>query len=510
MDKEVQSTQSYFLFFSHIPQIKWYGFIAKELKSRLGTDSILWVIGSRDRAFAEATRCFGRVTDLLEGISYSQANDEYVANLAYLVDFEKEHRDSPFCNEDVAIDRHIARRNWSTVRIAQYATYLIKRMRAQLDTMGCLPLAAFGEANTLPYRIAHRLLDKAVPYWNFSVVRHFENRFYLDHGQSEQWNTCRKLYEKYRKQGVPQELNRLTKNKLYDLRSRQVQPFYFQRSAQGGDNIRRKFQWRQVKGTIVDWITCIKSRESVVNPQVQTALEVNPINKIIQTMIAVVRKRYFDRNAYSQIPKKKRFASYFLHVQPEYSVEGHAFEFRDQLALIENIAAFLPADCQLIVKEHRPMVGLRDISFYKRIMRIPNVILLTDSVNSYEVIRRSECVFTLTGTAALEGMYVGVPSIVFGDIFFDNFNGMYKVNSIRNLKNLISKVLMKPISGASEDACIAALAAMYSASYPGKIGAAYSIEEMAHPENIRAIVDAVIDGLNCIGLRMANAKAGKK
>ncbi|MEM3104717.1 MAG: hypothetical protein QXD69_04350, partial [Candidatus Bathyarchaeia archaeon] len=240
-----------------------------------------------------------------------------------------------------------------------------------------------------------------------------------------------------------------------------------------------------------EWCEIFRAQERAINPRLTSLWQGSPIWRGGNLITRVFRKNYFDLVAQKSLPNDIGLASYFLHVQPEHSVEGLAFEFRDQAALIQNIAASLPADTLLVVKEHKPMVGLRPIGFYQELLRTPNIMLLSDAFSSYDLIRKSRLVFSLTGTAALEAMYEGIPAIIFGSIFFEDFEGIYKVDSIRELKAKISDVIADRTSGASEEAAVAALAAMYAASYPGKIGGAYSIDEMRQPDNVRLLADAV-------------------
>jgi hypothetical protein len=123
------------------------------------------------------------------------------------------------------------------------------------------------------------------------------------------------------------------------------------------------------------------------------------------------------------------------------------------------------------------------------------VILVSDTINSYDLIRRSRIVLTLTGSAALEAMYEGIPVILFGDVFFDSFEGIYKIQSIKDMKSTVSAVLDNPSSGACEEAAISALAAMYAASYPGDVSLPHTIEEMREPNNVALLADAVVKEL---------------
>lgn len=483
----------YILFFSHIPQIEWYGFIAKELKRQLDVRTVIWVIGEQDYTFAQSTGNFDQVVNLLPSLNPGMAEQEYSSNLAYLTSFEHKCGGS-FYHFDVATDNDIARKKWLNARIVQYSAHLLRVMEQQLENLRGLPVVAFGEANTLHYRLAHHLLGSTVTYWNFAIVRHWDHRFFLDDGQTEQWQKCRQIYAQYRQEGVPEPLYSLSRDRLNDLRVRRLRAYFTPSSMRGINGFLQKLRWAHITRVFFYSLKQLRSKDGLVNPRAPTFWEASPVNHALRTLVGMIRKHGFDKMACSSLPGTSLVASYFLHYQPETS-DIWAFEYRNQLALIQNIAAFLPANMQLAVKEHPAMIGMRDLAFYKELLETPNVVLVSDMLNSYDLIRKSRIVFTLTGSAALEAMYEGVPVILLGDIFFDSFEGMYKVQSIKDLHQTISAVVDNPRSGACEDAAISALAAMYAASYPGDVSLPHTIEEMREPANVALLADAVIKEL---------------
>jgi hypothetical protein len=172
----------------------------------------------------------------------------------------------------------------------------------------------------------------------------------------------------------------------------------------------------------------------------------------------------FDRESEAELPDT-RFAAYFIHVQPEMTVDNWAFEFHDQIAAIRNIAAVLPADMPLVVKEHRSQAGWRDASFYKELHSIPGVIVLSDTVPATDVVRRARVVFTLTGTVSLEAMCLGVPAILLGSVYFEHFDGIERARTYEHLRELVDD--LDRFVPAADEACLRALAARYLGSRGG-------------------------------------------
>jgi capsule polysaccharide export protein KpsC/LpsZ len=108
--------------------------------------------------------------------------------------------------------------------------------------------------------------------------------------------------------------------------------------------------------------------------------------------------------------------------------------------VVRNIVAAMPADTILAVKEHRVQAGWRDPAFYEELMSIPGVVLIHDSVDTRNLIRAADAVFTLTGTASLEAMCLGTPAIVFGEIYYQGMPGVRRVRSVPELREVLGEL----------------------------------------------------------------------
>ena len=92
--------------------------------------------------------------------------------------------------------------------------------------------------------------------------------------------------------------------------------------------------------------------------------------------------------------------------------------YLDQLNIIENLSKSLPITYRLIVKEHPSMLGRRSKEYYRRLNSLPNVKMINPKVNSIDIIKKSEAIFTITGTVGLEGLILKKPVIVLGSCYF--------------------------------------------------------------------------------------------
>lgn len=133
---------------------------------------------------------------------------------------------------------------------------------------------------------------------------------------------------------------------------------------------------------------------------------------------------------------------YPLHVDPEASTMVLAPYHTNQLAVIENISKSIPFTHTLIVKEHLPMLGKRPTGFYEAINKFYNVELLPPYFDSAELIKKSDLTCVITGTAAMEALFLGKPSIVIGDHpFLMLSEGMIHCPALNQLPEAIEKGL---------------------------------------------------------------------
>lgn len=125
------------------------------------------------------------------------------------------------------------------------------------------------------------------------------------------------------------------------------------------------------------------------------------------------------RNQFEEAMPGERFILFPLHYEPELSLQVYAPFKTHQIAIIQNIAQSLPADKRLYVKEHPVSFakGRRSPAYYDRLRRIPNVRVV--SGDSHELIKKSDGVVTITGTAGLEAMLLRKPVLTLGRVYYN-------------------------------------------------------------------------------------------
>lgn len=128
------------------------------------------------------------------------------------------------------------------------------------------------------------------------------------------------------------------------------------------------------------------------------------MHRRLHAMVAQDRRRLDERP----------FVLFLLQLEPEYSTLSLAREFNDTEACIKQLALSLPAGFNLAVKEHLSAVGNRGLDFYRRLTRLPNVILADHRVPGIALAQKAAAIATITGTIGVEAALLGKAAIVFG------------------------------------------------------------------------------------------------
>ncbi|MEM9814097.1 MAG: hypothetical protein AAF913_15675 [Pseudomonadota bacterium] len=123
----------------------------------------------------------------------------------------------------------------------------------------------------------------------------------------------------------------------------------------------------------------------------------------------------------------RRFVYMPLQLQPEMTTASLGGAFRDQALAIEALAALLPPEVSIYVKEN-PKQGayMRGPLFFHRLRRIPNVVFLPSYANTHALLTASEFVATITGTVGWEAIRKGKPALIFGRAWYGDLPGVIR------------------------------------------------------------------------------------
>jgi len=156
---------------------------------------------------------------------------------------------------------------------------------------------------------------------------------------------------------------------------------------------------------------------------------------------------FMNEHSRKNLNDNTNFIYFPLHSEPERALLIGAPYFTNQIPVIENIAKSLPMGYKLYVKDHPGQVvyGWRDISYYKKIMSLPNVELLHNSLTSTQIIPKSSLVISIGGTPGVEALFHKKPSIVFTDQLYSDLPSVYRLNNYEELPKAIELSLKKQV-----------------------------------------------------------------
>jgi len=133
---------------------------------------------------------------------------------------------------------------------------------------------------------------------------------------------------------------------------------------------------------------------------------------------------YFYRNYYKyrinqinyyKLEDIKNYAYFCLQYQPENNVDNTSDLLNNQIEVARQIAMNLPDDLTLVVKDHPAMYGKRPFSYLQKVLKTPNVKLISPHYNSIEVIKNCEVLIAPTGTSFHEAAILKKPAILLGN-----------------------------------------------------------------------------------------------
>lgn len=168
---------------------------------------------------------------------------------------------------------------------------------------------------------------------------------------------------------------------------------------------------------------------------------INPWYFILDRIKRKIRMIIGFEDLYDKMEPGEDFVYFPLNLEPEIFLLLYAPHATNQLYYIRQVAQSLPLNFKLYVKEHPTMVGYRPRSFYKELKKMPNVKLINPKIKSFDLIKQTKLVTTITGTAGWEALFFKKPSITFGYNFYNNLSMVKHCDDITKLSDLIYRQL---------------------------------------------------------------------
>jgi len=157
---------------------------------------------------------------------------------------------------------------------------------------------------------------------------------------------------------------------------------------------------------------------------------------------------YFINKNFLHKIDNEQFIYFALPAEPERTVLLAAPFYSNHLDMISSIVKSLPIGYKLYVKEHPAMNsrGWRKTSYYKQLMKLPNVKLVHPDVKSEDVIKKSSLVIAVSNTSGFEAAFFNKPSIVFADTNYSVLSNVLRLKSMEDLPEAIRISLTKKVN----------------------------------------------------------------
>lgn len=113
------------------------------------------------------------------------------------------------------------------------------------------------------------------------------------------------------------------------------------------------------------------------------------------------------------------YAFFPLHTEPEIVLSVYCKPFLNQIEAIRLFSHNLPVGMKLVVKEHPWAIGKRPLSYYRKILDIPNVLLAYPGLKSRELITHARLVSIIAGSIGFEALILKKPVVMLGHAPFE-------------------------------------------------------------------------------------------
>ena len=131
-------------------------------------------------------------------------------------------------------------------------------------------------------------------------------------------------------------------------------------------------------------------------------------------------------------------------MQPEMTTSTLGGVYTDQLLAIERISNIIPNDWVIYVKENpKQLEAHRGEFFFKRLSLIKKAKYISKEVNSFDLIDSCQFVATITGTAGWEALLAQKPSVIFGQSWYQEFQGVIKYSNTITLEEILDTKIDK-------------------------------------------------------------------
>ncbi|MFL5892585.1 MAG: hypothetical protein ACJ75I_07560 [Solirubrobacterales bacterium] len=160
-----------------------------------------------------------------------------------------------------------------------------------------------------------------------------------------------------------------------------------------------------------------------------------PASWLARDLRAKARAR-LARRLYSDGPPEGSFVYFPLQVTDDYKILRLRPNCVDQESLIERLADSLPADVEVVIKEHPMTIGRTSLPMLRRLAEHRRIRVVDPYTSSLELIRRSAGVATISSTVGLEGLMLERPVLTLGRPFYSGYGATLDADGSEGIAEL--------------------------------------------------------------------------
>ena len=138
-----------------------------------------------------------------------------------------------------------------------------------------------------------------------------------------------------------------------------------------------------------------------------------------------------SRTKIEKIMQQNSYVYAPLHLEPEMVIDVLGGRYREQTLFILKLREIVPSDVHIIVKENPAQTTYaRDRHFITSITSLKNVHYTKEDIDTFTLIRNSQAVAAVLGTAGWEALRFGKPVIIGGHAWYRPLPGVFHIDEI--------------------------------------------------------------------------------
>lgn len=230
----------------------------------------------------------------------------------------------------------------------------------------------------------------------------------------------------------------------------------------------------------------------------------NLIGSALEREVKVRKIRTLYTENAKPVDLAARFVYVPLHLQPECTTSPMAGAYVEQQLMVQQLAAYLPSDVLIYVKEHPVQFKYSAVSrtpqFYEDLLAIPSVRFVPEETSTFRLIDNCMAVAAGTGSAGWEAIFRGKPYLMFGHHVYQYAPGVHQISSNADCAAAIETVL----SGTPpnlEELRLFLLAFEEVATVADAVAYRIGVSPTSKEENIDRLTQAYSDAIRQLGIQ---------